>query len=163
MCGNKNAHFALHFENAWQCASHLLPLFRICIFPNARQHTRKCTLRKSISNMRGYVWLTFITISLYLRVSECMVTCNKNTPPLAMCFKNVQQCVSRQCYHLHVSKCTATSKENVLCHVFRKQTAMHIAFALPFVHICTFPNACQSTRKHTALGCACDLITHPLL
>lgn len=68
-----------------------------------------------------------------------------------MGFNNMQQCVShfRLCSHLHVSKGTAASIENT-CFVmrFRIQTALH--FALPFVHICTFPNTRQSARKRTA-------------
>lgn len=55
----------------------------------------------------------------------------------------------RLCSHLHISKLIATRKEN-MCFVMCLETATHVAFVLPFIHICAFPNARQSTRKRTA-------------
>lgn len=102
----------------------------ICAFPECMTTRKKMHALPCVSKMCGNAHHVCVTICLHLPVSKSTATCNKKMHALPC-----------------ISKMRSNQRRNyVLCHAFQKQW-QRVPHLLPFVRICTFPNARKNHKK----------------
>lgn len=118
-----------HFRNAQRSTSFLCLLLLIwkCANVNAAKIvTQACCTLLRIFKTHGKACV-FLWFAVHLETSRCKLMVTQAQHTVAACFWKTWHSV-----HFLEG-----------CDAFGKQTAMY--FALPFIYICTFPNAGQST------------------
>lgn len=124
------------------------------LFPTARKRTLYRVFQKCMGLCITFA-LPFVCICLFLNAQQPAI--NKYT--VYHVFKKcAAMYVTIALPFTHFRMCSNLQRKCVLCHVLRK-TAMRVAFALPFICICAFPNARKSTSDASAL---CAFITFHL-